>query len=179
MHRSSGSFTVQLDALMSRLHITANGTASDAIASIRSLQEAMVAATQSVPTGDELEEWKRMSHARTLKDLQSPSAAARLFIHRSDWFYAAVDSTWAAFMASVHPNDIQRVAINYLRPNNLQLAAIGPVNSARAVAEAFADPQHIHWFMTSMHSPQKSIWPGSGWTDGAGCHSRTLRCLWR
>ena len=149
------SFTVQLDALMSRLHITANGPASSAIASIRSLQDAMAAATQSVPTGDELEEWKRMSHARTLKDLQSPSAAARLFLDRSDWFYAAVDSTWAAFMAPVHPNDIQRVAINYLRPNNLQLAAIGPVNSARAVAEAFADPQHIHWY--DLDAQPKSI----------------------
>ena len=74
------------------------------------------------------------------------------------------------------PNDIQRVAINYLRPNNLQLAAIGPANSARAVAGALL----IHSTSTGdLDAHPESIWPGSGWTDGVGCHSRTLRCLWR
>lgn len=152
---ASTSFTVELDALMSSLRVTASGSATSAIASIRSLQDAMAAATRSVPTSDELDGWKRMAHAQTLKDLQSPSAAARLFLERPDWFYAAVDTAWAAFMSPVHPNDIQRVAINYLRPNNLQLAAVGPVNSARTVAEAFAAPQHIHSY--DLDAQPKSI----------------------
>lgn len=152
---ASTSFTVELDALMSSLRITASGSATSSIASIRSLQDAMAAATRSVPTVDELDEWKRIAHEQTLKDLQSPSATARLFLERPDWFYAAVDTAWAAFMSPVHPNDIQRVAINYLRPNNLQLAAVGPVNSARAVAEAFAAPQHIQWY--DLDAQPKSI----------------------
>ena len=32
---------------------------------------------------------------------------------------------------------------------------MGPVNSARAVAEAFADPQHIHWY--DLDAQPKSI----------------------
>ena len=143
---ASNLFKVELDPLMSSVHITAAGRASAAITSIRSIREAMAGATKSVPTNEELEEWKRMAYARTIKELQSPSATVRLFLERSDWLYAAADTTWEAFTASVRPNDIQRVAINYLRPNNLQLAAVGPVDSARAVAEAFAASQHIQWY---------------------------------
>jgi hypothetical protein len=140
------SFAVVLDPLMSSIGFNANRSASAASAAVRSLQSAMAAATQSAPTVETLERWKDAAHARTLMDLQTPLAAARLYLRDADWFYAAADTAWEVFTAPVRPNDIQRVAINYLRPNQLQLVAVGPVDAARAVAEAFATSQHIEWY---------------------------------
>ena len=140
---SSGSCEVVLDAVASRLHFTVSGTASDAIGSIQALQEAMVGSTRSAPTKEALASWKRAAFEETTAALESPLAAAHLFIHRPKWFQAAADGEWNAFTASVRPNDIQRVAINYLRSENLQISVVGPMDSARAVAMAFADAQFL------------------------------------
>lgn len=140
---SSGSCEVVLDAVASRLHFTVSGTASDAIGSIQALQEAMVGSTRSAPTKEALTSWKQSAFEETTAALESPLAAAHLFIHRPKWFQAVADGEWNAFTASVRPNDIQRVAINYLRSENLQISVIGPLDSARAVALAFADAQFL------------------------------------
>ena len=143
---TSDSLAVVIDPLMSSIQFTTNGTAAATITSIVALQSAMADATQSPPNTEALTAWKRKAEVRTQTNLQSPKAAARLFIQRPDWFQAAADTEWEAFTASVQPSDIQRVAINYLRPNNLQIAAVGLRDSARAVAEAFAMPEHLEWY---------------------------------
>ena len=140
---SAGSCEVVLDAVASRLHFSVTGTASDAIGSIQALQQAMVTSTRTAPTKEALASWKRTAFEETSAALESPLEAAHLFIHRPKWFQAAADGKWDAFTASVRPNDIQRVAINYLRPENLQISVVGPLDSARAVALAFADAQFL------------------------------------
>ena len=140
---ASGTFNVVLDPVASTLHFVTEGGASQAIDAIRALEEAMKTSTQAAPSHQALADWKDAALQETLDALQSPVAAARLYMDRPGWFSAAVDSSWASFTSTVRPNDIQRVAINYLRPQNLQVVAVGPIDSAQAVASAFAQPQFL------------------------------------
>jgi hypothetical protein len=140
---ASGALNVVLDPVVSTLHFVTEGSASQAIDAIRALEEAMKASTQVAPSRELLASWKNAALEETRDAMQSPLAAARLFMDRPDWFSAVADSSWASFTASVRPNDIQRVAINYLRPQNLQVVAVGPIDSAQAVASTFTQPQFV------------------------------------
>lgn len=140
---TSGSFEILLDPLMSSIRFTTSGTASSAVTAIRALEKSMVTLTQSAPTSEALEAWKIYAREQTTATLQSPETAVHLFMERPSWFQAAADTTWNAFTASVNPNDIQRVAINYLRPSTLSIAAVGQIDSARNVVSAFADQKYI------------------------------------
>lgn len=140
---ASGVLNVELDPVVSSLHFVTEGSASKAIAAIRALERTMKASAQAAPAPETLAAWKDLALLQTRATLESPLAAARLYLDRPDWFRAAANSSWASFVASVRPNDIQRVAINYLRPQNLHVVAVGPIDSARAVASAFAQPQFL------------------------------------
>jgi hypothetical protein len=140
---SSGQLSVVLDPVASSLYFVNEGNASQAIGAIRSLEQAMKAIMQTAPSPEILAAWKDAALQQTLDALESPLAAARLYIDRPDWFKAATDSSWSSFTASVRPNDMQRVAINYLRPANLQVVAVGPLDSAQAVASTFVQPQFL------------------------------------
>jgi hypothetical protein len=140
---SSGLLRVELDPVVGSLHFVSQGNASQAIDAIRSLEQAMKAFMQAAPSPKILAAWKDAALLQTLDALESPLATARLYIDRPDWFKAAADSSWASFIGTVRPNDIQRVAINYLRPANLQVVAVGPLDSAQAIASTFAQPQFL------------------------------------
>ena len=140
---ASGLLRVVLDPIVGSLRFVTEGNAYHAIDAIRALEQAMEVSMRAAPTPEILAAWKDAALQQTLDALESPLAAARMYIDRPDWFSAAADSSWASFTASIRPNDIQRVAINYLRPGNLQVVAVGPLDSAQAVASTFTQPQFL------------------------------------
>ena len=140
------SFNVALNPLASTLGLTSTAPPARAIASIRTIQDEMALARQSPPSLQDLETWKQAAQTRTRELLRSPQTAAHLFIQNPDWFQALANDSWEAFTSRVRPNDIQRVAINYLRPNKLQIVSVGMLDSVRAVADAFVDAKHLAFY---------------------------------
>ena len=131
---------LDLSPISSELHVQWSGT-SDATTPLSTVRDAMAQATREVPDDSTLQSMRAESLAAWNGLLDAPASALPFAAASPAIFQAAVSGTLEADLDNISPQDIQRVAINYLRPNHMHISAVGDPAEAQAQLQAIVDEE--------------------------------------
>lgn len=142
IRRTTGEdLRLDLRSIASELHVQWDNTA--AATPLTTVRDAMAQATREAPDDSTLYHMRAASLKGWSSQLTTPALALEFAASSPVIFQAAAKGTLEAELNEITPQDIQRVAINYLRPNNMHVIAVGDAAEAQAHLQAMVNEEDI------------------------------------
>ena len=136
------SLHLDISPIASEFYAQWNG-AEQTATPLFTLRDAMAEATRSAPEDSTLRSMRAASLADWNGRLATPVSAMQFAAASPMIFQAAASGTLKAQLDEITPQDIQRVAINYLRPNHMHVIAVGDASEAETGLQGVVDEENI------------------------------------
>lgn len=134
---------LRLDATAGRLIADWSEATADLRTSIEALRVGMGSASRTAIEDSTLRALRTSALEVYQAQLQSPTGILTLRYTEPDVFAAAATGQLSEALNSIRANDLQRVAINYLRPNNMHIIAAGAATETSVLLEGWIDADDI------------------------------------
>lgn len=143
IQRTTGAdIRLDLSPIASELSAHWDGTEEVATPMV-ALRDAMAQATRNVPEDSTLQSMRAASLEGWNDRLKTPASALKFAAASPAIFQAAASGTLEAALNAITAQDVQRVAINYLRPNHMHVIAVGDAKVAEGQLQGLVEEENI------------------------------------
>lgn len=143
---TNANLLLHLDPLASSLVSNWNGGTKDFKTNVEELRQAMRDASREALTDSVLNALRSAAETDYTHAMARPDGALGLLMTEPSVFAAAAKGDLHNVLGAIRANDVQRVGINYLRPDQMHVILVGPAEDAASLMSDWIDSESVAFF---------------------------------